>query len=167
MPEPSDYWMEFRDRLAALGSDPVLIGALAAALYRREPRHTTDVDFLVRSLDGIPEKMRADGYDVRAMAEPGGRPYVVFIRGHGVKVDALLAETPYQLEALDRAVDGVITVEDVIVHKLLAWRPRDQDDIASILATRPAVDQDYITRWSSVWEVTERWEYAKAEWMVA
>jgi hypothetical protein len=27
VPEPSDYWVEFRDRLHELGDEPVLIGA--------------------------------------------------------------------------------------------------------------------------------------------
>lgn len=35
--------------------------------------------------------------------------------------------------ALERAVDHVLTAEDVIIHKLIAWRPRDRDDIAAIL----------------------------------
>ena len=48
MPSPSDYWTDFRDQLAALGVEPVLIGALAAIEYRAEERATTDVDFLVR-----------------------------------------------------------------------------------------------------------------------
>lgn len=157
MPEPSDYWVEIRDRLSALGDEPVLIGALAASLYRVEPRRTTDVDFLVRSLDGIVETFTADGYDVRTVADEDGRPYVAYIRGHGHRIDAIVAETSYQHEAIDRATAGVLTVEDVIVHKLLAWRPRDRDDINSILAARPALDTKYIERWAHEWDVSDRW----------
>ncbi|CAN5485991.1 hypothetical protein BH20ACT2_BH20ACT2_14870 [soil metagenome] len=161
MREISAYSSEFRDRLAHLGLQPVLIGALAAIRYRLEPRETTDVDFLTLSLDGLAEAMRADGHDVRVMAEPGGEPYVVFIRGKGVAVDVLLAETEYQLEAHGRAVDGVLTVEDVIVHKLLAWRARDRDDVDSILAVGHDLDEAYIEQWAEVWEVSERWVAAK------
>lgn len=161
MPEPSDYWVEFRDRLAALGDEPVLIGALAASLYRAEPRRTTDVDFLVRSLDRVVETFTAEGYEVRTVVDEDGTPYVAYIRGHGHRVDAILAETEYQLEAIDRAADGVLTVEDVIVHKLLAWRPRDRDDIESILATRPVLDTAYIERWAAEWDVADRWIEAK------
>jgi hypothetical protein len=162
---PPDYFEEFRDRLTALGADPVGIGALAAIRYRLEPRETTDVDFLARSLDGIPEAMRALGYTVRVMAQPGEQPYVIFIRGEDVQVDVMLAETDYQFEALARAQDGWLTVEDVIVHKLLAWRPRDQDDIESILATRPTLDVGYIERWAEVWQVADRWQHATVNWM--
>lgn len=158
MRETWDYYDEFRERLDALGLDAVLIGALAAARYRLEPRLTTDVDFLARRLDGLVEAMTEDGYDLRVMAEPGGEPYVVFIRGKGIKVDVLLAETEYQLAALDRAVDGAITAEDVIVHKLLAWRSKDIGDIESILIAGHPLDTDYVDHWAEVWEVTDRWD---------
>jgi hypothetical protein len=164
--EPSDYWADFERRLADLGAQPILIGALAAQEYRSEPRLTTDVDFLVMSLDGIAEAFRADGYEVREMAEPGSQdPYVIFIRGRGARVDALLVETPYQSEAHRRSVNGLLTVEDVIVHKLIAWRGKDQDDIESILATKPVLDERYIERWVEEWQVERRWADAKRRWM--
>ena len=165
MPDPSDYWSTFQRLLTELGCEPVLIGALAALEYRSTPRLTTDVDFLVSSLDGVAEAFRADGYDVQVMAEPGGSPYVVFIRGHGFKVDALAIETEYQAEAHARASGGVLTVEDVLIHKLIAWRAKDQDDIASILATRPVLDETYIASWVSQWQVDERWAESRQRWL--
>lgn len=157
MPEIEDSYVEFRDRLTALGLEPVLIGALAAQRYRLAPRFTTDVDFLVRRLGDLVAVLGAEGYDVSVMAEPGEEPYVAFIRGKGVQVDVLVAETEYQEVALDRAIDGVLTVEDVIVHKLIAGRPRDRDDIASILATGRPLDDGYVRRWAEVWGVADRW----------
>jgi hypothetical protein len=62
--------------------------------------------------------MVADGYDVRVESDEDGEPFALFIRGKGRRVDVLLAETEYQHEALDRATTDVITVEDVIIHKL-------------------------------------------------
>lgn len=163
MREPSDYFGEFATRLSSLGIEAALIGALAAIRYRAEPRMTTDVDFLARSLDGLIESVTTDGYSVRTMSQPGtgDDPYVVFIRGLGAQVDVLRAETPFQFEALDRAVDGVITAEDVIVHKLLAWRLRDRGDIESILAAGHDLDEAYIERWTAEWDVGDRWREAK------
>jgi hypothetical protein len=161
LPEIEDSYAAFRDRLDALGLEPVLIGALAAQRYRLAPRSTTDVDFLVRRLGSLVEVMQGDGYDVHVMAEPGEEPYVVFISGEGVKVDVLVAETDYQREALDRAVDGVLSVEDVLIHKLLAWRARDRDDVASILATGRPVDEAYVDRWVAAWGVEEHWDEAR------
>ena len=165
MPETSDcFAADFRRRLADIGVEAVVIGAVAAARYRLTPRQTVDVDFLARSVDGLPEAMRRQGYDVHTMAEPGtDQPYVVFIRGADVAVDVLLAETDYQRTAMDRAVDGVITAEDVVIHKLLAWRPRDRDDIASIFATGRELDEAYIEDWADAWEVGDRWEQAQRE----
>lgn len=157
MPEPSDYLAEFRDRLVAMGLEPVVIGAMAAIRYRLEPRTTADVDFLVLHLAGVDAALIADGYEVRLLAEPGQEPYAAFIRREGVQVDLIRAETSYQREALSRAIDGFLSPEDVIVHKLIAWRPRDRDDIESILATGRPLDVAYIDRWATAWDVLDRW----------
>lgn len=131
--EPSDYWVEFAETLRDRGFAPVLIGGLAALRYRDKPRLTTDVDFLTLSLDGLAASVEADGYSVRAMTDPSeSEPYVIFIRGNGEQVDVMRVQTAFQESAYERAVDGVITAEDVIVFKLLAWRSRDRDDISSI-----------------------------------
>lgn len=163
MPETSDsFAAEFRQRLAALGIDAVVIGAVAAARYRLTPRQTTDVDLLAGSLGGLADALRAQGYTVHSVSDPDtGEPYALFVRGPDVAVDVLLAETDYQRQAMARAVDGVITAEDVVVHKLLAWRPRDRDDIASIFATGAELDERYIADWADAWEVRDRWEEAK------
>lgn len=158
MPEPSDYSTEIAERLAALGIEAKVIGALAALRYRRTPRATTDVDFLARSLDGVAEAFEADGYEVRAEVDEHGEPYVLFLRGHGRRIDVLLAETEYQHTALDRATTDVITVEDVIIHKLLAWRSRDLDDVGDILSTGPDLDEAYLDRWVREWDVADRWD---------
>lgn len=158
---PADYSSEFAEYLRSLGYEAVLIGALAAITYRREERMTTDVDFLVRSLDGLGPRLEADGYEVRAITEHGeSTPYLLFVRGQGVKVDILAVETAFQASAFERAKDGTLTVEDVLVFKLLAWRPRDQDDVASILAAGHKLDESYIDRWVNEWGVADRWAEA-------
>lgn len=158
--EPSDYSARIAEQLRALGVEAVLIGALAALRYRATPRFTTDVDFLASSLAGVAEAMAADGYEVRALQEGDDEPYAIFIRGKGIKVDLLRAETDFQRSALDRACDGVITAEDVIVFKLVAWRARDRDDVASILESGIGLDTAYIERWAEQWEVADRWAEA-------
>jgi hypothetical protein len=83
---------------------------------------------------------------------------------HGA-VDLLLAETDYQREALRRAVLDrstspsvrVLAIEDVLVHKLIAGRPRDLADVEDILATDPPFDEAYVERWVAYWDVGDRW----------
>jgi GAF domain-containing protein len=99
---------------------------------------------------------------VRVLADPGEEPHMLVVRGRGARIDVLLALIEYQRVALDRAVDNVLTVEDVIVHKLIAWRPRDRDDVASILRAGHALDEGYIELWAGEWDVRDRWEQARA-----
>ncbi len=48
-------------------------------------------------------------------------------------------------------------VEDVIVHKLIAGRPRDLDDIRSIRSTNISFDEAYVENKARDWSVAERW----------
>ena len=89
-------------------------------------------------------------------------PHLILVRGRGDRIDVMLPAVAYQDLALDRAIDHVITVEDVIVHKLIAWRPRDRNDILSILEAKPSLDESYIRRWAQEWEVLDRWDEARA-----
>ena len=47
-----------------------------------------------------------------------------------------------------------------MIHKLLARRPRDRDDVASILEARHDLDEGYIVRWATEWGVADRWQLA-------
>ncbi len=147
---------DLRQILSDHGISTVVIGAHAANRYRLEVRSTTDLDLLATTLDGAAEALRAAGCDVRSVSDDG-LEYLVCARLGSARVDVLLAETDYQRLAIDRAVDGVLTVEDVIVHKLIAGRPRDLDDIASILAAGVSIDETYVVEHSTSWGVDDRW----------
>lgn len=161
MREPSDSAASAAEILGRLGGRWALIGALAAMRYRATPRLTTDADFLADDVPGLADAFRERGYDVDVLGEAGEPPHLLVVRGHGDQIDILLPVVEYQSVALERAVDHVLTVEDVLVHKLIAWRPRDRNDIASILSTNPDLDDDYIRHWAEVWDVSERWRQAR------
>jgi hypothetical protein len=148
---------ELRRLLRDAGVQTVLIGAHAANRYRLEVRHTLDVDFLASTLDGAADVLRAAGCDVRVVSDDG-IPYMIAARHGTTVVDLLLAETEYQRLAMRRAVKGVLTPEDVIVHKLIAGRSRDLDDITSILASGIELDVAYIVEHADAWGVQERWQ---------
>lgn len=161
MPSVSDYSRDAAETLRQLGAEPVLIGALAALRFRATPRETTDADFLVRDVPGIADAFRRQDLSVKELADSDGGVYMYVVRGEGdVRLDLIVAETRFQQEAMRRAVDGCITVEDVIVHKLIAWRRRDRDDIQSILAAGHRLDVAYIERWAAEWDVADRWAKA-------
>ena len=146
--------------LDRLGVPWAVAGALAAMAYRAEERPTTDVDLLAEPHEGLVAALVDDGFDAH-LFEDDGEPYLVRARRGDCLVDILFPVTEYQHGALARAKDHLLTVEDVIVHKLIAWRPRDQADVASILSTGIAVDDGYVTQWSTAWGVEDRWAEAR------
>ncbi len=160
MREPSDSAASAAEILASVGVDFALIGALAALRYRASSRLTTDADFLAEPHAGLADAFRTAGYDVTEVADADEEPHLLVVRGKGDLIDVLLAVVEYQAVALRRAVDHVITAEDVIVFKLIAWRPRDRNDIASILEAGIELDRAYIEEWAEHWQVTERWRQA-------
>lgn len=153
---------DLRRVLADHGIDTVLIGAHAANRYRLEARHTVDVDFLASSLDGAALALREIGCTVREVTE-NGETYLISARMGVTVIDVLLAETAYQKEAMSRALDGILTIEDVIVHKLIAGRPRDIDDIRSILSTGSSFDVSYVEDNARQWDVLDRWNQLRSE----
>jgi len=135
---------------------------LAANRYRAEERFTTDVDLLADRHPRIAEALEVAGYDVVVVRSPGEEPHLLRLTRGQEQVDILLPVVAYQEVALARSVDHVLTAEDVIVHKLLAWRPRDRDDIRSILEAGVPLDGDYVTHWADEWQVADRWQQARA-----
>lgn len=159
---PSEWLSPAAQLVAAVTDRWVLAGALAALRYRRFERGTTDVDFLVEWKNTLITRFESAGYEVRPIIDPQvGHPHLLICKRGEERVDLLIPTVPYQEIAIDRGrKDHVLTVEDVIIHKLLAWRPRDQGDISSILAAGHELDLEYIERWAREWETLDRWRQA-------
>ena len=45
----------------------------------------------------------------------------------------------------------------MIIHKLIAWRLRGQDDVRSIIEAGVALDNEYLNHWITEWELADRW----------
>ena len=159
-PESEGCFGAVRSLVEALHIRWTLIGAVVAGY--RSTRPITDVDLLIAWDPRLVASLVDAGFDVRVF-EDEGEPHLIRARRVDCQVDLIVAGTEYQGLALDRAHDHVLTVEDVLVHKLIAWRPRDQDDIRSILSTRMAYDKPYVDRWAVEWGVEDRWHEAVAE----
>ncbi len=145
--------------LDRLGVEWVVAGAVAASTYRVYPRFTSDLDVLVTWHEALIESFESEGYRVKSFADPGETPYLLVLTRADMRVDLVVATVDYQFEAIRRGRGArVLTAEDVIVHKLIAWRPRDRDDVVSILANVATLDHAYVERWAEEWGVTERWK---------
>lgn len=155
-PESAACFLAVNALLDRLGVRWALIGAVAAASYRATQRPTDDIDYLVIWNDRLVPAMIDAGFDVRVL-EDEDEPQLIRARRTDGRVDIVLARTDYQKLAVERAVDHVVTVEDLLIHKLIAWRPRDQDDVRSILSTGLDVDEEYLVHWVREWGVEDRW----------
>ena len=150
------------------GADWAVVGGHAANLYRRDARATVDVDVLVstdrRSMAELREALAQVGWAMRSMPEGGWLLRVVHPR-YG-SLDVIASETDYQRTALARAKVTrfgdiplrALAVEDVIIHKLIADRYKDEADVHDILRTDPVLDRDYLGKWLDEWGLRERYE---------
>ena len=107
------------------------------------------------------EAFAAAGFAVRTIADPNEPPHLLRLERPGMRIDLLVAVVEYQQVALERSIDRVLTAEDVVVHKLIAWRERDRNDIVSILRAGVSLDESYIEHWAREWDVVDRWQEAR------
>jgi predicted nucleotidyltransferase len=147
--------------LKALGIPYIIIGGIANAV-RGEPRTTHDADL----------KVLVKGMTIaqfRALAEVQFKPYrrpwlgqaesalVISVEvAPDMIVDLLAAVLPYEEQAIQRAeliyfedlLLPVCTAEDLIIHKAIANRTKDWQDIDGILLRqRGKLDVAYVRDW--------------------
>ena len=140
----------------------MIIGGQAVLLYG-EPRLTRDIDITL-GLD-------IDRFDeiISLSQELGLNPLpqdpLKFAREtmvlptqektSGIRVDFIFSFTPYESQAIRRARQIFLhhqavcfaSPEDVVIHKIVAGRPRDLEDIRAILIKNPQIDTEYIRNW--------------------
>lgn len=149
-------------------------GGLAVIVWG-QPRVTQDLDLLLEvgadQLDGFLATAGAAGYrvedDARELLEGGFLRLLPPGEASPVALDILRAETPLHREALDRArtfplgdqVVPVVTPEDLILLKLIAFRPKDTFDLETVVATnRDSLDLGYLRGWAGRLRLLERLE---------
>ena len=147
-----------------------LIGGLSLAL-RGQIRPTRDVDVLLTvpqlELPNLLEALVKAGFDldVRDSIEKWNREHLLQIRFGRICVDWLKPVVPVFERILKRAkweeVRGqsicVADAEGLLLLKLIAFRPRDQEDIRGILTANPeTLDLDWVrTEWSQIADVDD------------
>lgn len=138
----------------------MIIGGQANLLYG-EPRLTRDVDVTL----GIGPERFSEVVDLAR--DRGWRPLADrdFVErtmvlpcvedASGIRIDFVFSHSVYEQQALERARRVPIgtaqvrfaSPEDLIVHKIVAGRPRDLEDVRGILLKNAAIDLAHIRRW--------------------
>lgn len=159
----------FEEILARIGANLsksnlpyMIIGGQAVLLYG-EPRLTRDVDVtlgvnidrlhdlltVVKELSLNPIPNDVESFVKQTMVLP------TLDEPTGVRVDFIFSFTPYETDAIKRARKITImdqevcfaSPEDLIIHKIFAGRPRDLEDVWSVILKNPGIDTQYIKNW--------------------
>jgi len=149
--------------LENLGVPYMVIGGQAVLLYG-EPRLTKDIDIAVGAdLNRLPDILSLvrniqltplvdpDTFTRQTMVLPCADP------GTGIRVDLVFSSSPYEQQAMSRTRTVKIgqarvrfaSVEDLVIHKLIAGRARDLEDVKSVLVKNPGIDLKYVRHWLS------------------
>src|SRR5512137_452094 len=143
-------------------SQGVIIGGVAASLLGR-PRLTADIDaVMLLSVDDVPallEAAKQEGLLPRLadVADFARRHRVVLLRhqASGIDVDISLGILPFEEETVERSMlhhVGTLdvrlpTVEDLIILKAVAHRPKDLLDIQALVESHANLDRRRIQSW--------------------
>lgn len=164
----------FGECFGRLSVEWCVAGAVAANAYR-DPRATTDLDLVVQiraaQFPAVAAALEGGGWQMFRRSPESEYPDIVRLRHPTYfPTDLLLVKTPYQEEALRRSRAGAepgslrfLSPEDVVIHKLIAYRHRDRADIHEILLSGPPLDRAYVERWCEFWDILPRWEESLAE----
>jgi len=148
--------------LDRLGIPYMLIGG-QAVLHYGEPRLTKDIDITLGvDIERLGDMLRMASdlglvvtkEDIEAFAELT-RVLPCMDPSTGIRVDFIFSFLEYERQAIARAARktiggsqvNVAALEDVIILKIAAGRPRDLEDVLSMLLKNPKRDDSYIIDW--------------------
>lgn len=140
----------------------MIIGGQAVLLYG-EPRLTKDIDITLGVNINHLDELLAIARELSLKPLP--RDVQSFVRqtmvlptldeNTGIRVDFIFSFTPYETGAINRAKKVKIldqdvnfaSPEDLIIHKIFAGRPRDIEDVRTVLLKNPEIKVQYIREW--------------------
>lgn len=140
----------------------MVIGGQAVLLYG-EPRLTRDIDITLGiGIDELKKiksvaatlKLKSLVADVEDFVQKT-MVFPVIDEKSGIRVDYIFSFSSYEKQAINRAKEikfgktevRFAALEDVVIHKIVAERARDIEDIKSILLKNPDYDVYYIDKW--------------------
>jgi len=139
----------------------MVIGGQAVLVYG-EPRLIRDIDIslgVTADQVGVVQTIVSKAW-LRPLVDPEVfTPKTMVLPCHdpetGIRVDFILSFTPYEEQAMkratllgiDRAGVRFASLEDLIIHKLVFGRPRDLEDVRSMMLKNKEMDVRYIRKW--------------------
>lgn len=152
----------------------MIIGGQAILLYG-EPRLTKDIDVTLGiGTEGL-EKVMQSVENLRfkiLVPDPEDfvRETMVLPTLHeksGIRVDFIFSYSAYEQQAIQNAKKVKLgstdvffaSLEDVIIHKIIAGRPRDLEDIRSVILKNPDFNLGYIEKWLSEFDASLEGNY--------
>jgi len=140
----------------------MIVGGQAVLLYG-EPRLTKDIDITLGVGSDEIEKVRnlATTLNLKVLVnkiEEFVKDTMVLPtidEKSGIRVDFILSFSYYEKQAigrantvrLDKTAVKFASLEDLVIHKIIAGRARDIEDVKSVLLKNPHYDTGYIARW--------------------
>jgi predicted nucleotidyltransferase len=140
----------------------MVIGGQAVLLYG-EPRLTRDIDITlgigVEELSRLKKILRTMGLKILVKNDKEFVAKTMVLpamdRESGIRIDFTFSYSLYERQAIERANDIKLgrtsvrfaSLEDLVIHKVIAGRARDLEDVRSILLKNPKYDSHYIEKW--------------------
>lgn len=151
-------------KLNKSGLPYMVIGGQAVLLYG-EPRLTRDIDITLGvGVGELKQVMDLVGeLKLKVLVENPSKFVEEFMvlpvidTESSIKVDFIFSFTPYEAQAIKRVKKikfgrekvNFASIEDTIIHKIFAARPRDLEDVKNILLKNTDYDIVYIEKWLS------------------
>lgn len=153
--------------LQKLSLEYMVIGGQALLVYG-EPRLTKDIDVTLGvGVDRLPDLLTlVRDFKWKILSESPEK----FVREtwvlpcldpeSGIRIDFIFSFSEYEKQALKRirrvrvgqAEVCFASPEDLVIHKIIAGRPRDLEDVKAVLFKNSALDMSYVHRWLEQFE---------------
>jgi len=132
----------------------MVIGGQAVLVYG-EPRLTKDIDVTLGADVGRLAEVvaMASNAGLSPLVDPETFVHETLVLpcedpASRIRVDFIFSHSAYEAEAIERSrgvrigssIVRFASLEDLVVHKMIAGRPRDIEDVESLLLKNPAVD---------------------------
>ncbi len=140
----------------------MVIGGQAVLLYG-EPRLTRDIDITlgigVEELGKVKKVLRTTGLKILVKQDKEFVAKTLVLpaldKQSGIRIDFTFSYSFYERQAIERAKEVKLgrtpvrfaSLEDLLIHKVIAGRPRDFEDVRSVLLKNPRYDSRYIQKW--------------------